>query len=398
MSADFHPGEDMRHGELIQEGLFMIKSIDAVEMTQRLVRGQSINPPGDTRIVAQVLAEALEPAGFRLSWRETPGKGVNLVAVLQGEGGSPPLCFTGHMDTVPLGELPWTVDPFGGEIRDGKLYGRGASDMKSGLAAIAAAGIDLSSVARRASDVVLIFTAGEETGCEGAKDLAESGLLPSGAGALVVGEPTDCRPLLGHKGALWLRADFFGRGAHGSMPEAGDNAVYKAARAALALENFLATYPSHPQLGNPTVNVGTIGGGGKVNMVPDAAFLEIDLRTIPGLDHHNLENSVQEVLGPAARLTSMIDVPSVLTPQDDPWIASVLDVLKRLRGSAQTPGTVSYFTDASILYSALGSPPTLIYGPGVARQAHQTDEYCHVQAIIEAREAYAAIAGQWISG
>ena len=375
----------------------MIKSIDAVEMTQRLVRAQSINPTGDTRIVAQGLAEVLESAGFRLSWRETPGKGVNLVAVLQGEGGRHPLCFTGHMDTVPLGELPWSVDPFGGEIRDGKLYGRGASDMKSGLAAIAAAAIDLSSVPHRASDLVLIFTAGEETGCDGAKDLAESGLLPPGAGALVVGEPTDCRPLLGHKGALWLRAEFFGRSAHGSMPEAGDNAVYKAARAVLALENFLAAHPSHPQLGNPTINVGTIGGGGKINMVPDAAFLEIDLRTVPGLDHHDLENSVQKVLGPEARLTRLMDVPSVLTSRDDPWFASVLDVLKRLRGSPQTPSTVSYFTDASILFTALGSPPTLIYGPGVARQAHQSDEYCHVQAILEAREAYAEIARQWLS-
>ncbi len=375
----------------------MIKSIDIVETTQRLVRAQSINPAGDTRVVAQVLAGALEPAGSRLSWKETPGKGVNLVAVLQGEDDRRPLCFTGHMNTVPLGELPWTVDPFGGEIRDGKLYGRGASDMKSGLAAITAAGIDLSSLPCRASDLVLIFTSGEETGCEGARDLAESGLLPSSAGALVVGEPTDCRPLLGHKGALWLRADFFGRSAHGSMPEAGDNAIYKAARAALALENFLATYPPHPQLGNPTVNVGTIGGGGKVNMVPDAAFLEIDLRTVPGLDHDSLENSVQEVLGSAAKLTRLLDVPSVLTPQDDPWFASVLDVLKRLRGSPQTPGTVSYFTDASILYTALGSPPTLIYGPGTASQAHQTDEYCHIPAILEAREAYAAIARQWLS-
>ena len=367
-------------------------------MTRRLVRARSINPTGDTRKVAQGLAEALEPAGFRLSWRETPGTGVNLVAVLQGEGGRPPLCFTGHMDTVPLGEIPWTVDPFAGEVRDGKLYGRGASDMKSGLAAIAAAGVDLSSLPRRASDVVLIFTAGEETGCEGAKDLAESGLLPAGAGALVVGEPTDCRPLSGHKGALWLRADFFGRGAHGSMPEAGDNAVYKAARAALALENFLTAHSSYPQLGNPTINVGTIGGGGKVNMVPDAAFLEIDLRTVPGLDHDNLENSVQDVLGPGAKLTRLMDVPSVLTPPDDPWITSVLRVLKRLREIPQTLGTVSYFTDASILCTALGNPPTLIYGPGVARQAHQTDEYCHVAAIVEAREAYAAIAGQWLSG
>jgi succinyl-diaminopimelate desuccinylase len=375
----------------------MIKSIDVVEMTQRLVRAQSVNPGDSTRAVAEALAESLESAGFRLSWKETPDKGVNLVAVLPGEGGGLPICFTGHMDTVPLGELPWTVDPFGGEIRDGKLYGRGASDMKSGLAAITAAGIDLSLLPHRSSDLILIFTAGEETGCQGAGDLAQSGLLPAKAGALVVGEPTDCRPLLGHKGALWLRADFSGRSAHGSMPEAGDNAIYKAARAALALESFLATYPPHPRLGNATVNVGTVGGGGKINMVPDAAFLEIDLRTVPGLDHDRLENSVQDVLGPPAKLTRLLDVPSVLTLQDDPWLASALDVLERLRGTPQTPGTVSYFTDASILYSALGSPSTLIYGPGVAGQAHKTDEYCRVSAILEAREAYMAIARQWLS-
>jgi succinyl-diaminopimelate desuccinylase len=302
------------------------------------------------------------------------------------------------MDTVPLGEARWAVDPFGGEIRDGKLYGRGASDMKSGLAAITAAGIDLVAAPRRASDVVLIFTAGEETGCEGARDLAQSGLLPSKAGALVVGEPTDCRPLLGHKGALWLRADFVGRGAHGSMPEAGDNAVYKAARAALGLEHFFATYPPHPQLGKPTVNVGTIRGGGKVNMVPDAAFIEIDLRTVPGLDHDSLERSVRETLMTEARLTRLMDAPALLTSENDPWIVSVLDVLKRLQGSPQAPGTVSYFTDASILYSALGGPPTLIYGPGIARLAHQTDEYCQTSAIAQARQTYLAIAERWFSG
>ncbi len=375
----------------------MVKNIDVVEMTQRLVRAQSVNPGQNTGLVAQILAEPLESAGFRLSWKETPGKGVNLTAVLQGEAARLPICFTGHMDTVPLGERPWSVDPFGGEIRDGKLYGRGASDMKSGLAAMIAAGIDLCSAPRRAADLIMIFTAGEETGCEGARDLAKSGVLPAGAGAMVVGEPTDCRPLLGHKGGLWLRADFFGRSAHGSMPEAGDNAVYKAARAALALENFMATYPPHPQLGNPTLNVGTIGGGGKINMVPDAAFLEMDMRTVPGLDHDSLERSVQEGLGDQARLTRLLDVPSVLTPREDPWFASALDLLERLRGTPQTPGAVSYFTDASILYTALGKPPTLIYGPGAAGQAHQTDEYCDVAAINEAREAYVAIARHWLS-
>lgn len=377
--------------------MIMMRSIDVIEMTQRLVRIQSVNPGEGARTVAQALAEPLDSAGFRLSWKETSGKGVNLVAVLPGEGGRLPICLSGHMDTVPLGELPWTVDPFGGEIRGDTLYGRGASDMKSGLASITAAAIDLCSLPHRASDLILIFTAGEETGCEGAKDLAKSGLLPAKAGALVVGEPTDCRPLFGHKGALWLRADFFGRSAHGSMPEAGDNAIYKAARAALVLEDFLAAYPPDPQLGNSTVNVGTIGGGGKVNMVPDAAFLEIDLRTTPGLDHDVLENSIQESLGPTARLTRLLDGPSVLTPRDDPWFVSALDVLKRLRGSSRTPGAASYFTDASILYTALGCPPTLIYGPGAAGQAHQTDEHCHIPAIQEAREAYAAIAGQWLS-
>jgi succinyl-diaminopimelate desuccinylase len=373
----------------------MSEGVDVVELTRELVRAQSVNPGGNTGRVARILAELLEPAGFRLTWKETPGKGVNLLAVLRGEGGRPPLCFSGHMDTVTPGALPWSVDPFGGEIREGRIYGRGACDMKAGLAAMTAAGIALSAIPRRASDLVFIFTAGEETGCDGAKDLARSDLLPAGAGALVVGEPTDCRPLFGHKGALWLRADFYGRSAHGSMPEAGDNAVYKAARAALSLEKFLAAYPPDPRLGGPTLNVGTIGGGGKINMVPDTAFLEIDIRTVPGLDYDRLQESVEKSFGPGAKVTRILDAPSVLTPPEDPWFASVLDTLGRLRGCPQAPGVVSYFTDASILYAALGKPPTLIYGPGAACQAHQTDEFCRIEAIEEAREAFVAIAAQY---
>ena len=156
-------------------------------------------------------------------------------------GGSPdkrPLCFTGHVDTVPLGAAPWTVDPFAGEISDGKLYGRGTTDMKSGVAAFVVAALELGATLAGGPGVVLVITAGEETGCEGAYYLARSENMLGEAGAIVVAEPTSNQPWIGHKGAIWLKARTTGVTAHGSMPEEGVNAVYKAARAIGRLEDF----------------------------------------------------------------------------------------------------------------------------------------------------------------
>jgi len=146
----------------------MTYSTDPVELTRTLVAFDTINPPGNERPCAEYLGKLLDAAGFAVSYHEFDDTRTSLVARIGGSNDVPPLCFTGHIDTVPLGAAPWSVDPFAGEISDGKLYGRGTSDMKSGVAAFVVACTQLADDLARGPGVVLVITAGEETGCEGA--------------------------------------------------------------------------------------------------------------------------------------------------------------------------------------------------------------------------------------
>jgi succinyl-diaminopimelate desuccinylase len=373
-------------------------TIDPVALTQALVRANTVNPPGHEDLCTTQLADLLSTAGFDCRTVEFAPRRSSLVARIGGHAERLPLCFTGHVDVVPLGAAAWQHDPFGAGIVDGRLYGRGSSDMKSGVAAFTAASIGLADRLRDSAGLVLVITAGEETGCEGAFHLVGSDAgraLIGAAGALVVGEPTGNSPLVGHKGALWLSAQLSGVTAHGSMPERGDNAVYKMARAALALEAFRFDTGTHPLMGSPTLNVGTAHGGLNINSVPDAAELAIDIRSVAGQDHRQVLQCLCRVLGPQVRLRTLLDVGSVYTEPDDPWIRRVFALCQARSGQPAQARTVSYFTDAAALRGPLGQPPTLILGPGEAAMAHQTDEYCRVDAIVEATSLYGDLIRDW---
>ena len=372
----------------------MPQSADPVELTCALINFDTVNPPGNEEAAARFLGELLMEGGLQVNYHILAEGRMGLVACLKGESAAPPLCFCGHLDTVPPGGAAWQSRPLEARVSEGKIYGRGASDMKSGLAAMTAAVLSLAAIPRRQADVVMIFTAGEETGSEGACRMVREGVLPAAVGALVVGEPSSNAPFLGHKGALWLRCQARGKSAHGSMPEQGDNAILKAARAVLALEDLLGHDPPHPKLGRPTLNVGTISGGTKINMVPDLADFTLDLRTVPGLAHDELHRRVCDRLGPALGVSRLLDLPPVLTDENNPWVRQVLNLLEQ-KGAPSRPGYVNYFTDASVLPPALGNPPTLILGPGEATQAHQTDEWCRVDKILQAAEIYLKIARNW---
>ena len=203
-----------------------------------------------------------------------------------------PLGFTGHIDTVPLGTAAWQADAFGASMEGGKLYGRGSSDMKSGVAAFVCAALRHAEMLKRGPGVTLVITADEECGCGGAAYLVKQGKLLGEVGALVIGEPTANYPLVGHKGALWLDVTTRGITAHGSMPERGDNAIYKAAAAIDKLRGFEFGGAPHPLMGRATLNVGTVHGGLNINSVPDATVIGVDIRTIPGQDHALIRRSV----------------------------------------------------------------------------------------------------------
>lgn len=367
---------------------------DPIDLTRRLIAFDTVNPPGNERECAEYLACLLRDAGFDVRLVPLGDGRASLIASKGTPGGKGALVFTGHIDVVPLGTKEWSQAPFGGAIVDDRLYGRGSSDMKGGVAAFVAAAILEAPRARDGMQLTLIITAGEETGCDGASAIVAQD-LQGRAGALVVAEPTANMPYVGHKGALWLRGIARGITAHGSMPEAGDNAVYKAARATHRLSCFHFGVAPHRTLGGPTLNVGTFHGGLNINSVPDRAVIEIDLRTIPGMDHADLRQRIAAEMNEDMEIETAIDLPGVWTAPDTPWVRRTAAIASRVTGAPFELRTATYFSDASVLVPALGGAPTLILGPGEPRQAHQTDEWCSVSRIRQATVIYRQMIAEW---
>src|SRR5512134_2497822 len=232
-------------------------SQDAVSLTKALLRFDTINPPGRESDCARYAGAMLQEWGYAVEYFDYQEGRTSVVARAGVSDKKGPLCLTGHLDVVPLGAREWTRDPFAGETDGDKLYGRGASDMKAGVAAILLAARAFSGKLAGTPGIVIVLTAGEEGGCVGSAQLAKTQLLGK-AGAMVVGEPTSNYPLVGHKGSLKFHAHFKGVGAHGSMPELGVSAIYKAARAIAKLEGYDFQTPKHAVMGKPTLNVGTM--------------------------------------------------------------------------------------------------------------------------------------------
>lgn len=367
--------------------------MNAIELTRELVRIDTINPTSPERPCAERVGRLLENAGFSIAMHEfAPGR---TSVVARREGAGPALCFVGHLDTVPLGAAPWKHAPHGGEIDSGKLYGRGSSDMKSGVAAMVTAALQLARAPLRKAGLALVLVAGEETGCEGAAHLARTSGALGTASAMIVGEPTGNVPVIGHKGALWLRARTRGVTAHGSMPSMGVNAVVKAARAVLALSEFRFEVAPDPLLGAPTLNIGTFQGGLNVNSVPDEAVIGIDMRTVPAQRHAEIRERLQRLLGDDVELTPIVDLPGIRTAQDDRFVVTVMEAVSRVTGKRASPGAATYFTDASVLTPAFGGVPTVVLGPGEMALCHQTDEHCRVERIEQAVAAYVDVARSW---
>ena len=367
----------------------------AHDLTLALLRFDTINPPGNEAACMQFFADWLRGHGFTVSLSAFGAGRANLVACLAGERHGEPLAFTGHLDTVPLGNAPWQHDPFG-EIDGDRLYGRGSSDMKAAIAAFAVACVQQQQAIRRGRGVVLLITGGEETGCDGARALIGAGELPQ-VGALIVGEPTANYPVIGHKGALWLRCETRGKTAHGAMPELGINAIYLAADAIGKIRHFSPGAP-HPLMKQPTLNVGRIEGGLNINSVPDRTRFDVDIRSAPNLQHATIRQRLTTLLGASVTISTLVDLPAVLSADQHAWIQSVYRRCQPLHHAPLEPRIVPYFTDASLLLPALGHPPCVILGPGEPAMAHQTDEYCLLSRLDEAQALYAGVIEAWMAG
>jgi succinyl-diaminopimelate desuccinylase len=379
-----------------------ITPLNVRQLTRDLLHFNTINPPGQERDCAHFLGKLLGNAGFEVKYHEFAPTRTSVIATIGGRQEKPPICFTGHIDIVPLGAAAWTRDPFAGETDGDLVYGRGSTDMKSGIAAFVVAAIQLAPMLKKSPGVTLVLTASEEVGCEGAKYLADEKLLDR-AGAIVVAEPTTNYPYIGHKGLIWVEIETKGKTAHASMPEQGENAILKMNKVIDALDGFNWQHhcglDCHRIMGKPTMNIATIQGGLNTNSVPDAVKLTVDMRTVPGIDHVHLCHSISHLIGDLGTLRKIVETPPLYSEPDE-WVESVYDIATPFLPTRPQPETIMFSTDGADLkrgYLAQGntSVPTIIMGPGQPELAHQTDEWCSMVKCEESVEIFTRVMREW---
>jgi len=376
----------------------------AVRLLTECVQLPTVNPPGNEKLAADWLAEQLKHRGFSPRVDDLGGNRANIMTVLRGTDEKPALVFNGHLDVVPVGDTPWTHDPFGGVRANGRLYGRGTSDMKSGLMAMVMA-VDALKQAdvRLKGDLVLSGVADEETGALGAKSWVQAGEL-QGVGAIVIGEPTNLEVYIAEKGACWLEITTYGKTAHGSMPDLGVNAVMHMTTALHALTRLSLPFQPHPLFDRPTMNVGTIVGGNKTNVVPDRCTATIDLRTLPGMRHEDVLQDIRQTLDGLREaipqftyeLRVIAERAPVASDPQAPIVETALSVLEA-HGRRETPkATPGFATDASVFQPASGAP-FLIFGPGIPQLAHQPNEYVEIDTYLKSIELFCELAVKYLS-
>lgn len=367
-------------------------SQDVVSLLQQLVRIPSVNPdnaPGTEQIGEETLAVFLcgwlESIGAEVSLEEIKPGRPNLIARFAPLDGRPRILLGPHLDTVGVGGM--IIEPFSGEIRDGKIWGRGASDTKGPMAAMLwALHENQEMLADLPVAVDFVAFMGEESGQWGSKNFAnQHGKDYTFA---LVGEPTSMQIVHVTKGSLWATLRSTGKAAHSSLPERGENAILKLARALDQLDHHLggqlATF-THPVLGRSTMNVGLIRGGARPNIVPDLAEAEIDIRITPSLSAAGgALKQLTETLEFHELPVSIVNPhenPPMETPADHPMILALL-ATDPTTGLAGAP----WFSDAAHLSS--GGIPSICIGPGSIDQAHTVDEFIEISALRQGAEFF----------
>jgi len=358
--------------------------MNEIELTQELIKINSENPPGNETQVAKFIKDFLEDLNFSIELMEFEPNRFNVVASI---GNGKGLMLNGHMDTVPVGDIKnWKYDPFEGKIIDEKIYGRGASDMKGGIAAILAAAKKLSNENLKGK-LLLTFVADEEVALRGSKFLIENKKeIFKDIKYGVVAECNDLNLTIAQKGITDIKVKFKGKAAHGSRPELGDNAIYKAAEFIQELRKLIGQLKNkkNPVLGSGTINVGVIKGGTKINVVPDYCEVEVDRRLIPGETPGIAINQIKNLLKRLKLKAEVVSEVNRLSMQIDKN-SELIRILNQI-GKFKTIGESGY-TEIELYYRDAGVPCVTL-GPGISKTAHVADEYIPVKNLQKATKIY----------
>jgi len=382
-----------------------IRKRELVDLTIQLVQGPTENPPGNEKGAAQFLKPFLSKMGFKTKTVLSPKGRWNLLAEKRWGKSGRRLIFNGHLDVVPAGNgSQWKYPPFQGKLYKGKIYGRGSSDMKSGIASFvhALSTIERSKIPVHQGAVILHLVSDEEShGHQGMGFLTQREGIQGDAA--LVGEPTDLQPVIAQKGALWLRIFTIGKSTHGSRPHLGVNAVEKMMKLIERL-HFIPLEKEHPLLGKPTLSIGTIQGGTKVNVVPEGCEIEVDRRMVPGEKKEEVLGEIREMLDSLQSQDPFFQYrmeeidfaePSAVDP-DEEIVKVGVEAIQNVMGRKPMLRGFSGFTD-SRFYINQCHIPTLILGPGGVDQSHTTDESVEVDALVHAAHIYAMILVDYLS-
>ncbi len=379
--------------ELSLDGDHVVDETRVLSLLKELVSTNSENPPGYEKEVADVLIDHMTAHGFSFEM-VGPEERPNVVFYTH-PGKTGKLVLHGHMDTVPTGPLDsWSYAPFGAEVVSGRLYGRGSCDMKGPVAAMAEAMI-LYKEAGHQEPLVMLTTSDEESGCSGAERVVESGLL-QGVPFGICGEPTSLNVLVGEKGMFWSKLIAEGKSAHGSRPEEGINAINLCLEALRVLITEPYSFEPNELLGKPTLNLGMINGGIKINVVPAYCEALLDMRIVKGQSPEKLLITMNERLssaglGETTRVDYVHGKPAVVTPRDSEIVNISLDVVESVTGHRCIPTAATYGTDCSVLQPK-GGIINVICGPGSIEQAHQPDEFISLEELYKSVDVYMGIA------
>jgi succinyl-diaminopimelate desuccinylase len=359
------------------------------ELLQRLIQIKSVNPPGNEKEIANFIKEFLLKNDIPSKLIPLEEGRSSVLAKIEGkEERNITLC--GHLDTVRVKEEDWSKPPFQGLIENGKMYGRGTSDMKGGVAASI---YSLILLKRRGitpqKKVQLALTADEEWGYRGVKTLVDKGFFDQ-TDFLIITEPTNLQVAVGEKGEVWIKAKFYGKSAHGSTPELGVNTVVPGSKFVLEVsEEYKKLFNPDPLWGNNSINIGQFHGGMQVNVVPNYSEVQLDFRVISEEDKkRTLElvrkkgRDIAEEFGVQFKEEIFNYHPPIFTSLDNLYIQKFMQV-----AGVKEATIVKYCTDGGTIIPEK-KIPFIIFGPGDIAQAHQNDEYIELESLYQSVDTF----------
>lgn len=383
-----------------KSNMYIERGKKSIALLKEILAIPSVNGADNEGAVAEFIANYLKEKHIDAFVQQIDETHANIIAKLEGKS-SETVVWNGHLDTVPYGNTEeWNTDPSIPVEKNGRIYARGASDMKSGLAAMVYLLGEIGESGEKPEQTILFLgTCDEEKSGLGAEKILEEIDLSSGS-LLLIGEPTGCKLGVAQKGCIWAQLNISGKTSHGAYPEEGYNAVEYGMKIVCRIKKWVTEY-EHRVLGTATGQVTMIQGGIAPNMTPDFAEILLDIRTVPGISAEDVEKKIKKICREEVEETNgevkfEIRIKNarraIEIAEEERWLKEFKAYLKQNGAETEEIG-INYFTDASILTKKESEIPVLLFGPGEPRLAHKPNEFVE----LEKYEKYIEILGEIFS-